>query len=161
VVRGLGAARIWGSGRSLGLGYAIDGIFVSGSGIETVQAWSVTAGAEHRWNPQWRTSIYGGYYEFNYSGTAAARLCASPAVNFTVTNCDPDFGNWVIGTRTQWNPHPYLDIGLDVYYSKLLTAFGGVGTTLAADGARVAGPVAIEDQETLTLMGRIQYNFLP
>ena len=39
--------------------------------------------------------------------------------------CSPDFSYWQAGTRTQWNPHPNLDIGVELLYTKLDTAFKG------------------------------------
>jgi hypothetical protein len=78
-----------------------------------------------------------------------------------VTNCDPDYNFWAIGSRTQWNPHPYLDIGVDVVWSHLDTAFAGLGVTTTAQGAHPAQVVNIEDQDVLTVMGRVQYNFIP
>jgi hypothetical protein len=184
VLRGTGAWAMYGSGRSLGIGAAVDSVFgcsatlggvggVGGApgctGLELTRAWGVTAGAEHRWNPQWRTSIYGGYVDIDYSSGATGLICsgAAPlafagitAAPGTTLNCSPDFGVWGVGTRTQWNPHPYLDIGIDVFYARLETAFAGTAT-VAANGARTAGVYAIEDQERLGVFGRIQYNFLP
>ena len=46
-------------------------------------------------------------------------------------SCSPDQSFWEAGTRTQWNPVPQLDIGLEVLYSQRNTAFKG-----AADRAR-------------------------
>jgi hypothetical protein len=78
-----------------------------------------------------------------------------------VTNCDPDYHVWQVGSRTQWNPHPYLDIGVDVLWTHLETAFAGLGVTTTAQGAHPAQVVNIEDQDVLTVMGRVQYNFIP
>ena len=56
-------------------------------------------------------------------------------------SCSPDFSWWQLGSRTQWNPHPDLDIGVDVLWTHLNTAYKGTAT-LAANGARPAGPYA-------------------
>ena len=40
-------------------------------------------------------------------------------------SCDPDWSFWQVGTRTQWNPHPNLDIGLEVMYTRVNTAYAG------------------------------------
>jgi hypothetical protein len=50
---------------------------------------------------------------------------------------------------------------VDVLWTHLNTAHEGLGATTSPQGARIAGPVAIEDQDVLTVMGRVQYNFLP
>jgi hypothetical protein len=179
VQRGIGAYTIFGSGRSVGVGAALDSVFgctaTACSALEQVESWGFTAGAEHRWNPQWRTSVYGGYVEHNYSGGGRGLICSTVAATGAGTplgtdialaagsNCNPDFSMWNVGTRTQWNPHPYLDIGVDVMYYKLNTAFAGSTATLPGPiGGRTGGAgYRIEDQDILSVFGRIQYNFLP
>jgi porin-like protein len=161
--------RMWGDGRSIGLGWASDSIFRNGTDLELTRSWGLVAAAEHRWNPQWRTSVYGGYERIDYSARAEDMICSrgafagspSALAGVAVANCSPDLSWWNIGTRTQWNPHPLLDIGLDVVYHRLNTAHRGTGATTANDGARAAGSVAVEDQDHLSAMFRIQYNLLP
>ena len=77
-----------------------------------------------------------------------------------VSNCNPDYSFWQVGSRTQWNPHPDLDVGVDVLWTHLNTAYKGTAT-LAASGARPAGVYTIDDQDILSVMFRIQRNFLP
>jgi Porin subfamily len=161
--------RMWGDGRSIGFGWGTDSVFRNGTDLELTESWSIVAAGEHRWNPQWRTSVYGGYVEINYTGTATDMICsrgafagtASAFAGFSVANCSPDTNFWVVGSRTQWNPHPFLDIGIDVSYHKHNTSFAGAGQTLVNDGARASGRVIIEDQDFWTAMFRVQYNMLP
>jgi hypothetical protein len=161
--------RMWGDGRTLGLGWSADSVFRNGTDLELTESWSFVAAAEHRWNPQWRTSVYGGYVAVNFTGTQEDMICsrgafvgtASPFNNLSITNCDPDNNFWIIGSRTQWNPHPFLDIGLDVSYHRHNTSNAGQAQTLANDGARASGRVIIEDQDFWTAMFRVQYNMLP
>jgi hypothetical protein len=178
-----GLYRLWTHGdtagglfRSYGVGYAGDGVFIDGSDIEKTTVWSIAGGAQHFWTPQLRSSIYGGYAVFEHDTVATTFICglAAPAAAFgvvgvvplgssglIVTNCDPDYSVWQLGSRTQWNPHPYLDIGVDVLWTHLNSAHEGLGANTLPQGARVAGPVFIEDQDVLTIMGRVQYNLLP
>ena len=135
---------------------------------------------QHLWTPQLKTSLYGGYTAVEYNGTARGLICPAGAGPFIVpvipvgtsglgvTNCDPDYSVWAIGSRTQWNPHPYLDIGVDVLWGHLNTAYAGLGTTVTPppagatpQGAHPAQAVRIEDQDLFTVMGRVQYNFIP
>jgi hypothetical protein len=176
--------------RSIGFGLSGDSIFANpgtvpgyGGDLLLTTSWSVNAAFQHFWTPQLRTSLYGGYAAVEFSDEQKTLICGGLALNTAaagapfdvgagfgvaprgfagvlVTNCDPDYQFWAVGSRTQWNPHPYLDIGVDVLWSHLATAFEGVGAVLP-QGARTAGPVMIEDQDVLTVMGRIQYNFLP
>jgi hypothetical protein len=161
---------VYGGGNQAAFGWVTDAVFNTGSNIELTTVWSVNAGYQHFWNPKWRTSLYGGITGINYDGTAKTMICggagggavAAPAgVAMTlVTNCNPDFSFWQIGSRTQWNPHPDLDIGVDVVWSHLNTAFAGTAT-LAANGARPGGVYAISDQDVASVLFRIQRNFLP
>jgi len=114
-----------------------------------------------------------GIVNSRLGGTA----CAVPTVPPTATTvtaftpaagnaCSPDSSWWQVGTRTQWNPHPDLDIGVDVLWSHLNTAFKGPSVAVPASGARPAcasltGGCAIDDQDVLSVMFRIQRNFLP
>jgi hypothetical protein len=172
-----GVYRLWTHGdtaggalRSYGVGYAGDGVFVDGSSIEQTTVWSFNGAFEHRWTPQFKSSVYGGYAVFEHSGAAVAFICpGGPAGTLVprgsnglvVNNCDPDYSVWQVGSRTQWNPHPYLDIGVDVLWTHLNTAHEGLGATTTAQGARPAQLVNIENQDVLTIMGRVQYNLLP
>lgn len=163
--RGTGAWRIWGSGSTLGLGWALDSVFANGSNLELIDSYGVQAAYEHRWNTQWRTSLWGGYVGIDYSSGATALVCATPGAPLGTTltgvsNCQPDYSFWNIGTRTQWNPHPYLAIGLDLQYFHLNTAFAGTAVA-PADGARPGGLVSIADQDHYGAFFRIEYSMLP
>jgi hypothetical protein len=179
--------RLWGHGdsngslvSSYGVGFTGDAVFRNPGAIlgydgslEMTTAWSIVAGAQHFWTPQLRTSLYGGFAAIEHSATAKGLICplgpgpfAVPVVpvgtsGLAVVNCDPDYSVWSVGSRTQWNPHPYLDIGVEVLWTHLSSAFEGFGVTTTAQGAHPAQAVNIEDQDVLTLLGRVQYNFLP
>jgi hypothetical protein len=163
--RGTGAWRMWGSGDSIGLGWALDSVFADGGNLELIDSYQAQAAYEHRWNPQWRTSLWGGYVGIDYSSGATALICSTPAaplgISLTgVSNCQPDYSYWNIGTRTQWNPHPYLAIGLDLQYFHINTAFAGTAV-VPGDGARVGGPVTVEDLDHYGAFFRIEYSMLP
>src|SRR5262249_8317186 len=113
-------------GTSAGWGFQGDGVFTTGGEIELTTVWNVIAFYEHIWNPRWKTSIYGGYVHIDYSAAATrlinpvavcGGLAAAPFAGVTLlpgNSCNPDFSFYQIGTRTQFNPHPNLDIGLDI-----------------------------------------------
>ena len=74
-------------------------------------------------------------------------------------SCSPDFSFWEAGSRTQWNPVPQLDIGLEELYSQRNTAFKGAAF-VPASGARP--PVLVlDDQDVWSAMFRWQRNFYP
>jgi hypothetical protein len=166
--RATGPFQIYGGGQSAGFGWVTDGVYSSAAGGTSVQlttVWGINGAFQHFWNPKWRSSIHGGYEEVDYGGGATAIICAAPAaptgVALTgVSHCNPDFSWWELGSRTQWNPHPDLDIGVDVMWDHLNTAFAGTAT-LAANGARPGGVYTISDQDVVQVLFRIQRNFLP
>jgi len=171
ITRANGPWQRYGSGNSAAFGWVTDGVFKTGTAIELTTMWGVNGFYQHLWNPKWRTSLYGGYVEVDYDGGAQADICgvggaggfvATPSgVALTgVSNCNPNFSWWEAGTRTQWNPHPDLLMGVDVLWSRLNTAFAGTAT-LAANGARPGGLYHIEDQDVVSVFFRIQRNFLP
>ena len=158
---------------NVGAGVVIDAIYgrvgaaAAGAivGIEKIKSWGIYAGIEHYWTPALRTSLYGGYGEMDYSGGATALICSAPfaggvITGTTITNCDPDFGLWQIGSRTVWNPVRNLDLSVDVLYTNLDTAFGGAAT-LPANVTRPATVGVFDDQNVLSAMFRVQRNFWP
>jgi hypothetical protein len=162
-----GPTAVFGSGLNVGLGWLEEGIFTTGSNVELTTVWSFNAAYEHRWNPQWRTSVYGGMIGVQYDGAAKAAICAGTAtatpIAFTgfsrISNCDPNFSISEIGTRTLWNPVPDLDVGVDLVWWHLNTAFAGTAV-LGQNGAKPAGTYTISDQNALSAIFRIQRNFL-
>ncbi len=142
---------------------------------------SINAGFEHVWNLQWRTSLYGGFAAINFDTTATniinahlpgaggAVICNTPVfgavqppLGITAgsgNSCNPDYSFWDIGTRTQWQPLSWLDLGIDVSYTRLDTAYAGSSVALAKNGPQPAGTYTISDQNVLTVLGRAQISF--
>jgi hypothetical protein len=172
--------QIYKNSNSVGVAWVPDAVF-DGTGveIELTRAWSVGAAYQHFWNRKWRTSWYGGYVSVDFNDTATKLICFSrgggiplfgpagsgQAIGF---NCNPDFSFYQVGSRTQWNPVPQLDIGVDILYTKLNTAFKGPAN-LVANGSRPAcsnllpgnGGCSVDDQEVWSAMFRWQRNFFP
>jgi hypothetical protein len=90
---------------------------------------------------------------------AGATIAAfTPAVG---NSYSPDYSFWEAYTRTQWNPVPQLDIGLQVMYTHHNTAYKGAAA-LAANGSRPAVVNGIiDDQNVWSAMFRWQRNFYP
>src|SRR5262245_28315319 len=157
-------------GTSAGWAFQYDGVFTTGGEIELTRVWNVIAFYEHIWNARWKTSIYGGYVETDYNA-AATRLinpvavCGGVGAGFAGVvplagnSCNPDFSFYQIGTRTQFNPHPNLDIGLEILYTKLNTAYRGAATVVP--GAPQQTVFALDNQEVWSTFFRWQRNFYP
>jgi hypothetical protein len=121
-----------------------------------------------------RTSWYGGYVVDDYNANGTTFFCNNRAGGFVANpqpvgfNCYPDFSFYQVGSRTQRNPVPQLDIGLDIVYTKLNTAFKGPAN-LPANGSRPAclnaapgnGGCSIDYQGVWHAMFRWQRNFFP
>jgi hypothetical protein len=150
---------------SAAVGWLIDGVYGIGTNVELTTVWSAWAGYQHIWTPFWRTSVYGGYLRTEYDSNATSIICSTTNLGlvFRLTAgsaCDPNFSIWQAGTRTQWNPVSQLDIGVDVLYSRLDTAFDGA-TTIATLPGKQTGLISFSDQDVWSVMFRVQRNFWP
>ena len=130
---------------------------VPGSPLNLTEAWSVTAGLQHNWNPNWKTSIYGGYAEFNYNAASDLLLAISPgAVATAAAPAAPiagsaDWSMYQIGSRTVWSPVKNLDLSVEAMYNHVNTAYAGVST----------GTSIYEDKGWWSGIFRVQRNFYP
>ncbi len=179
--------QLYNGSNSRGLGWLADGVFTTGGDVQLTRAWSINAGYQHIWGARgtwagrWKTSLYGGYAKIDYNdeatfqinrGFAAGNFCRwwsrdhHALTPLAGNSCNPDTDYWVVGSRTQFNPHPLLDIGLDVYYTKFNTAYSGL-TNFAANGARPAcvnnaiNTCTQDDQGVWSALMRWQRNFYP
>jgi hypothetical protein len=163
---------------SVGVGWISDGVFALGTEVELTRVWSAMVAYEHIWNPRWKTSWFGGYLNVNYNDRAtdilnsalvAGSVCPRPFAgivgNFSAiradigNSCNPDYSYYEIGTRTQFNPVPQLDIGFEVLYSHLNTAFKGAA--LYTVNAPRPAVTLIDDQNIWSAFMRWQRNFYP
>jgi len=168
---------VYGSGNTVSFGFAGDGVFTNGSQIELTNAFNYAVGYQHYWNPQWRTAVVGGQAFVFYDATAQGAICGT-AVGTTppgtatsafglvpvggfMTNCNPNFSQSALSTRTAWNPHPFLEIGLDLIWYHLGTASNGGNVFLAANGARPSGVYTIQNLDAYMMVLRFQKNILP
>jgi hypothetical protein len=152
------------------VGWLVDGIYKLGSGVELTTAWSAWAGYQHIWTPNWRTSLYGGHLNVSYDSTAIGFICGSGAGSTFLaigtlaagSPCNPNFSVWQAGSRTQWNPVSQLDVGLEVLYSRVDTAFDGATTTgTTALPGQQTGKITFSDQGVWSAFFRVQRNFVP
>jgi hypothetical protein len=150
-----------GAYQSTGIAGIADGVFTTGSGIETVKSWGFRGGYTHNWSPTWASAIYGAYAQLQYGGAGKAAICGNAvALLGLVGTCNPDFNFAVIGVNTIWTPVKNLAFTADLSYSHLDQKYSG---TIASPGiATAAKPAAIyelKDQNSLELLLRAQRNF--
>ena len=72
--------------------------------------------------------------------------CTSPVASNTGNlkllagnSCNPDWSMWTVGTRTIWQPVPGLNLGLDLYYTRVQTAFAGPAFFTGTPSGAAAG----------------------
>ena len=140
-----------GDTNSAGFGSVYDAVNTLIAGVTDLHlttGWSVTGGYEHRWNPNWKTSIYGAYGKIEYNSVATPFVAALAAAPCFSTDC-ADWSHWQVGTRTVWTPVENFDLSVDVMYNELNSAY--------------KNPLvpAIQDQSWWSGMFRVQRNFFP
>jgi hypothetical protein len=163
-------------GASLGYGFWTDGVYTNpagatGGNVELTTGWSVFASYEHFWTPALRTSLYGSYVELSHNDTAKTAICATQGGAASAfqggAGCNPDWSQWAVGSRSQWNITKDLYVGLDVIYLKLNTAStaSGLITSLpAGSGGKTAvsgSPYTIADQDAWVATWRIHRDIVP
>jgi hypothetical protein len=55
----------------------------------------------------------------------------------------------------------WLDLGVDVFYTQLNTAYKGTNVPFGANGGKPAGVYSIDNQHVLSVLARAQINFNP
>jgi hypothetical protein len=177
---------VYGRANTLAMAYAADGVFNNGGQIQLSDTASFAVGYQHYWNQQWRTSVVGGWAATWWNGQAQNQLCgrdpgSAPFAGAGGTglfgsviattgvisgqalslNCNPNWSQASASTRTAWNPHPFLEIGLDLIWWRQYTANSGSVIELGPNGARPAGVYHLDDQNGYAMVLRFQKNILP
>ena len=71
--------------------------------------------------------------------------------------CDPDFKQWIVGSRTAWNITPDLEVSGDILYQRFDTASSGVIPLPTArwSPASPAAAYEIKDQGQFMFISRL------
>ncbi|MDI3471397.1 MAG: hypothetical protein OJF62_003460 [Pseudolabrys sp.] len=138
------------------MGVVYDGVVDAAGSLDLTKGWSLTAGFEHRWNPNWKTSLYGSYGSMKYSDAASATLIANGGGTWAgAVGTSADWDAWNIGTRTVWTPVENLDLSLDVLYTDISkSSFSGGTTTSSSIGT-------FGSKSIVSGIFRVQRNFWP
>jgi hypothetical protein len=128
--------------------------------LQLTEAWGGTVAFEHYWTPSLRTSVIAAYLDVSYNGTVKNFLvgCTAPLVRGSDA-CNPDWSAWRIGSRTMWNPVANLDVGVEVFYSKINTAYAG--NTITNPGQGLGGTYTVADESVWSAAFRVQRSFWP
>jgi len=125
--------------------------------------------------------VSGGQGQFNGGNTGGTGASTgvplnTPGAPLSIAgNCDPDWGFFQGGVRTQWNVSRGFILGVDVFYTRVFTAFKGTqanlqGAAFGASsgnanvvepvvGARPNGIYTLKDLGTVGAVFRAQRNF--
>ena len=136
--------------QSLGIAGIADGVFTTGSSIESVTSWGFRGGYTHNWNPNWASAIYGGYASLSYGNAGKTAICANALalLGLATANCNPDFNFAVLGVNTVWKPVKNLAFTVDVNWSHLDQKYSGlIASPGVAAGAKPAAVYELKDQE--------------
>jgi hypothetical protein len=152
------------SGNTVSVSTGMDAIFAQpglipggGSSLNLVDSWSINAHYEHIWTPTLKTSIYGGYARVEFPAGAKTIICGGPC-----GLANPDYGIWLIGSRTQWAPWKgQLNIGVDVVYASYDTATPTFTPAVPIATAGSQGPKLVGDTDNVSVMFRVQRNWYP
>jgi hypothetical protein len=156
---GLGNAGLFGSGNQVAFGYVMDGIYVPGGDVQLTTSWNLNMAVQHWWLPNVHTSLYYAIANVMYNDQVKSAGLFCGGRGYIVANCDPDWSGWEVGSRTQWEPVPNLELGLDVFYTHVNTAFSGTANLLTAVGARPGGIYAVNDQGIVSTTFRVRKTF--
>ncbi len=141
--------------------------------LELTTTFGTTVAFEHYWTPSLRTSWVFGYLNVEYSDAAKVLIanlgqrCVASGVTLAANNnnprnCDPDWSMWRVASRTMWNPVQNLDVGLEIAYSQVDTAFSGATANLTAPAQSLArGNYAFDDEGVWSATVRVQRSFWP
>ena len=147
--------------QSIGFAGLADGVFGTGTGIDTVKTWGLRGGYTHNWSPNWASAVYGGYAQLKYGSTGKSLICANfAAIAVAGSTCNPDFNFGVVGVNTVWTPVKNLAFTADLSWSRLDQKYSGAITAPAIATAAKPGAVyELKDQNSVTMMLRAQRNF--
>jgi hypothetical protein len=150
----IGATFGWMRQGTYGIGYNDDGYFsVAGSQIDLAQSYSLAAAFQHYWTPALRQSLYAQYANYETNSTQFDTVtCAGVGLG---AGCG-DWAAYQIGSRLAWTPVANLEIGLDVIYTHLDSAFTGVTVTDTLGRTALVG-----DGDVWAAQFRVQRNFWP
>jgi len=142
-------------GGEVSIGYANDAYFGTNGNLELSKAWSLAGGFQHYWTPALRSSVYTQYLNYEANSTTFNAACVTAGLQ---SGCG-DWNGYQIGTRTAWTPVANLEIGVDLMYTKVDTAFKGGTVNQVVNNGTVSTPIG--DNDVWSAIFRVQRNFWP
>ncbi|MFK4529311.1 hypothetical protein ABIF90_007292 [Bradyrhizobium japonicum] len=161
-----GGTGLAGAYQSVGLAGISDSVFVAGAGQELTTTYGFNGAFNHNWNPNWATSIFGGWAAVRYNSMAKGYICGAfvttLALSSGVAGCNPDFNYATVGTYTSWTPVKNLTFSGELAYLMLSQKYAGGSTVALPLQSSIAKPAAayeLKNQNSLTMLLTVQRNF--
>ena len=161
-------------GNTVGFGVNTDAVYggsVAGgtaSDLELTTTWAVNAAFTHKWNPAWKSTLWGSYRATSFNTQANNMLCNAlnglgnnGTAATAVTGCDMDWSAWGMGLRTEWAVSKTFQMGLEVLYANLNSASNTSGLVTAGGSTKPAGTYSIADQDNWAVRLRVNRPFYP
>jgi hypothetical protein len=135
--------------------------------LQLTTAWNVNAAYEHFWNPQWRTSLYGGYAAVSYNTNANGNLCRRLAVEMppvlavrrSLRRLRHGLEYLVARLTDQWNITKDFYMGFDALYARLNSASMVNAVNSGEIGA--VNAASISDVGNWQFRFRVHRDFIP
>jgi hypothetical protein len=132
--------------------------------LQLTTMWNVYGAIQHYWTPWLRTSLYGGYVNYQANSSAVDTLVCTqinPGTGAPFGSGCTDWAAWQIGSRTLWNPTKNLDVGAEVQWTEISkSAFSGALITFSPAGHAPSTFVA-GNAGVFSAIFRVQRNFYP
>jgi hypothetical protein len=156
----LASPGLYGANNSIAFGVVTDSVYINDGQQELTSAWTVGAGWEHFWLPNFSTTFYGARSEISYNDTVvkSAIFCGPNGIQVDAP-CDPSFKYWMVGSHTDWYPVPGFRLAVEVQYTRIETAFDGKTVALPKAGTRPAGNYTAGDDGIISAIFRAQRSF--
>jgi hypothetical protein len=178
---GQGNQEAWGINTDcvFGGGPAVAGVATNQTSCQLTTAWSLNAGYEHYWTPQWHESFYGGYEAVSYNGQANAMLCSQEGFGIGAgvggaaiagPGCNNNWSFYGVGSRLQWDVTKSFYLGVELVYNHMNSAttgsptnslVGGAGVNVLGLGAPNSPTTQVSNMNTWEGAVRIHKDFLP
>jgi len=155
-----------GAYQSIGFGATTDAVYLpvafGGDGsLHLTESYGFRGGFTHNWDPQWSSSIYGGYASVRYDGAAKAFICGNYTAGKAVSAdyvCNPDYNVSQLGFVMRWTPVKNLTFSTEVQWFHLDQKFAGTAL-LTPTAPKPTARYEFKDQDTVHLEFRAQRNF--
>jgi hypothetical protein len=161
--------------QSIGFGATTDAVYLpalfGGTGdLKLTTAYGVRGAFNHNWDPYWSTSLFGSYSAVRYDGsstditTAKGQYCSAYISGNKLTaasadfSCNPDFNVSQLGVVTRWTPVKNLTFSAEAMWTHLDQKFTGTAT-LTPSAPKPTTTYEFKDQDTVSLLARVQRNF--